>query len=66
MDNGFTVMLCVVCPPGDQEKVPPGVEGVAVSVAVSPVHIDEELTETNATAFTVTAPVPVLEQPFNE
>ena len=56
---GETVMLCVVSPPGDHTKVPPGVEGVAVSVAVCPAHIAVELTVTVGAGFTVTVPFAV-------
>ena len=59
-------MLAVVAPPGDHEYVPPGNDGVAVSVAVCPEHIDAELTETVGKAFTVTVPVDVFEHPFKE
>ena len=44
----------VVSPPGDHEYVPPGIEGVAVSVAFSPAHIVDELTVTDGPAFTIT------------
>ena len=38
-------MLAVVAPPGDHEYVPPGNDGVAVSVADCPEHMVKELTE---------------------
>ena len=52
-------MLCVVSPPGDHIKVPPGVDGVAVSVAVCPAQIEVELTVTVGAGFTVTVPFAV-------
>ena len=57
-------MLCVVAPPGDHEYVPPGTDGVAVSVAVCPEQMADELTVTVGAAFTVTVPVEVFEHPF--
>ena len=59
----MTVIVCVVCPPGDQENVPPPTDGVAVRVILCPEQIVEELTVTVGNGFTVTVPVPVLEQP---
>ena len=59
-------MLCVVAPPGDHEYVPPGNDGVAVSVAFCPVQIVDEFTATVGIAFTVTIPVDVLLHPFKE
>jgi len=60
------MMLCEVCPPGDHEKVPPPIEGVAVSVADCPAQIVGELTETVGAAFTVTVDVAELEHPAEE
>jgi len=57
-------MLCVVAPPGDHKYVPPGAEGVAVSVADCPLQMMTEFTVTVGKAFTVTVPDAVLEQPF--
>ena len=59
-------MLAVVAPPGDHEQVPPGNDGVAVSVAFCPAQIVDEFTATVGNAFTVTVPVDELLQPFNE
>ena len=59
-------MLAVVAPPGDHEYVPPGNDGVAVNVVDCPVHMVDEFTATVGNAFTVTVPVPELEQPLNE
>ena len=59
-------MLCVVAPPGDHKYVPPPTDGVAVSVALCPLHTDKEFTATVGDAFTVTVPLPVLLHPFNE
>ena len=56
-------MLCVVAPPGDQEYVPPPVDGVAVSVALCPAQMLVELTLTVGARLTVTVPVPVDVQP---
>ena len=66
VDAGFTVILCVVAPPGDHEYVPPGNDGVAVSVAFCPAQIANEFTVTVGTVFTVTVPVAVLEHPLKE
>src|SRR5258705_307594 len=63
---GFTDILCVVAPPGDHEYVPPGNDGVAVSVAFCPTQIADEFTLTAGNAFTVTVPAPVLLQPDKE
>ena len=38
-DVGFTVILCVVAPPGDHKYVPPTTLGVAVKVVLSPLQI---------------------------
>ena len=59
-------MLCVVAPPGDHEQVPPGTDGVAVSVAFCPEQIADELTVTLGVAFTVTVPDDVFEHPLKE
>ena len=59
-------MLCVVAPPGDHEYVPPGNDGVAVSVAFCPAQIADEFTATVGNAFTVTVPLDVFEHPLNE
>ena len=56
-------MLCVVCPPGDHEYVPPVVEGVAVSVALWPAQIVGEFTLTVGAVFTFTVPDPEPGQP---
>ena len=56
-------MLWVLCPPGDHAYVPPGAEGVAVSVADCPEQMVVELTLTVGAAFTLTVPLAVLEQP---
>ena len=63
MDTGLTVILCVVCPPGDHEYVPPVADGVAVSVADCPAQIVGELTVTVGAVFTVTVPFPEPGQP---
>ena len=67
VDAGFTVILCVVAPPGDHEYVPPGNDGVAVNVAFCPAQIADELTATVGIGFTVTVPValpvPTVEHP---
>ena len=55
---GLTVILGVVCPPGNHEYVPPVADGVAVSVVLCPVHIVGELTLTVGAVFTFTVPVP--------
>ena len=60
------MILAVVAPPGDHEYVPPGNDGVAVSVAFCPEQIVDEFTATIGNVFTVTVPVDVFEQPFNE
>ena len=59
-------MLCVVAPPSDHEYVPPGNDGVAVSVAFCPAQIADEFTVTVGKAFTVIVPVEVFEHPFKE
>ena len=64
MIAGVTVIVCVVCPPGDQEYVPPPTDGVAVSVVLCPAQIVAELTVRVGNAITNTVPVPILEQPF--
>ena len=56
-------MLCDVCPPGAHEYVPPGADGVAVSVAFCPAQIVGELTLTVGAVFTVTVPDPVAGHP---
>ena len=55
LDAGLTVILGVICPPGDQEYVPPPVEGVAVSVALCPTQIVVELTDTVGAGVTITS-----------
>ena len=62
---GFTVIVAVVAPPGDQEYVPPPMDGVAVNVVEEPLQIVAEFTVTVGTGFTVTVPVPVAEQPVS-
>ena len=64
VDAGFTVMLCVVPPPGDHEYVPPGNDGVAVSVAFCPAQIADEFTLTDGTVFTLTVAVAASQHPF--
>ena len=59
VDAGFTVMLCVVAPPGDHKYVPPGFEGVAFSVALCPAHTVSELTVTVGAGLIVTVPLAV-------
>ena len=59
-------MLCVLWPPGDHVYVPPGAEGVAVSVALCPEQIVVELTETVGAVFTLTVPLAVEEHPDSE
>ena len=66
VNAGFTVIVCVVCPPGDHRQVPPLVDGVAVSVVDCPVQIVCEFTVTVGAVVTVTVPDPVLLQPGNE
>ena len=39
VELGLIETLDDVSPPGDQEKVPPAVEGVAVKIAEVPAHI---------------------------
>ena len=56
---GDTVIVCVVSPPGDQAYVPPGVEGVAVSVADCPAQMEVELMVTVGAGLTVTVPLAV-------
>ena len=56
-------MLCVLCPPGAQAKVPPGAEGVAVSVALCPEQIVAELTVTVGAVFTLTVALAAEEHP---
>jgi hypothetical protein len=63
VEAGDTVILAVVCPPGDQEYVPPPVDGVAVNVADCPEQMVEEFTLTVGAAVTVTVPDPELEHP---
>ena len=60
-------MAAVVAPPGDQEYVPPPVEGVAVNVADAPEQIVDVtgLMVTVGTAFTVTGWLAVPEHPFS-
>ena len=55
----MTVMLCVVAPVGDHEYVPPGDDGVALSVALCPAQTVSELTVTVGAGLTVTVPVAV-------
>jgi len=62
---GLTVIDAVAAPPGAQEYVPPGSEGVAVIVALAPAQIACEVDVTVGTGFTVTVPVAVFEHPFN-
>ena len=52
-------MLCVAAPPGDHKYVPPGEDGVAFSVALSPAQMVSELTVTVGAGLTVTVPVAV-------
>ena len=59
MFEGLTVMLCVLCPPGDHAYVPPGSEGVAVSVAVCPEQTVFEFTVTTGAGLTVTVALAV-------
>jgi hypothetical protein len=59
-------MLCEVCPPGDHEKMPPPMEGLAVNVVDCPVQMVGELTLTIGAAVTVTADVAELEHPPRE
>ena len=63
VDAGLTVMLCVVCPPGDHEYVPPAADGVAVRIALWPAQIVGELTLTVGAVFTFTVPDPDPGQP---
>ena len=63
---GLTVILCVLCPPGDHAYVPPGVEGVAVSVVLCPEQMVWELTLTVGAVLTLTVPLAVEEHPDNE
>ena len=63
VEAGDTVILDVVCPPGDQEYVPPPADGVAVNVVDCPAQIVDEFTDTVGAAVTVTVPDPVLEHP---
>ena len=58
-------MLCVVCPPGDHEYVPPVADGVAVSVVLCPAHIVGEFTATVGAVFTFTVPDPFAGHPPN-
>ena len=53
----------MVAPPGDQRKLPPGIDGVAVSVAVPPGHMVVELTLTVGAGLTDTVPLAVVVQP---
>ena len=48
-------MLGVVKPPGDHENVPPGTDGVAISVAFCPEQIVGELTVTDGPVVIVTS-----------
>ena len=66
MTAGLTVIDEVVCPPGAHEYVPPGADGVAVSVAFCPAQIVDELTLTVGVGLTVTVPVPVPLHPDSE
>ena len=59
VEVGLTVMDCVVAPPGDHEKVPPGEDGVAFSVALCPAQTVSEFTVTVGAGLTVTVPVAV-------
>ena len=59
VELGLTVMLCVVAPPGDHKYVPPGDEGVALSVALCPAQMVSELTVTVGAGLIVTVPLPV-------
>ena len=59
-------MLCVDCPPGDHEYVPPPIDGLAVRVADCPAQIVGELTVTVGAAVTVTVDVAEFEQPPKE
>ena len=59
MDEGLTVILCVLCPPGDHAYIPPGAEGVAVSVADCPEQIVSEFTVTTGAGLTVTVALAV-------
>ena len=59
-------MEAVVAPPGDQEYVPPPIEGVAVKVAEPPAQIGAGLlTLTVGTGLTVISLVAVPVQPDN-
>ena len=55
VEAGFTVILCVVAPPGDHKKLPPPVDGVAVSEADSPWQMATELTVTVGPGLTMTS-----------
>ena len=52
-------MLCVLCPPGDHAKIPPGEDGVAVSIALCPEQTVVEFTATTGAGLTVTVPLTV-------
>ena len=52
---GFTLMLCVLLPLL-QVYVPPGTVGVAVRVAVCPLHIVRLFTVTLGVGLTITVP----------
>ena len=65
VEHGETVMLGVVCAPGDHTYNPPPEEGVAVSVAEPPSQIVASGTKTVGIAVTFTAcTTGVLVQPF--
>ena len=53
------VMLCVLCPPGDQAKIPPGEEGDAVSITDCPEQMVSEFTVTTGAGLTVTVALAV-------
>jgi len=62
---GDTVIEFVVDGLFPQEYVPPPEDGVAISVALSPLQMVALLTDTVGIGFTVTSPEPVALQPFN-
>jgi hypothetical protein len=54
---------CVVCPPGNQSKLPPLIDGVAVNIALPLGQMVSLFTVTVGNGFTVTLATAIDEQP---
>lgn len=64
--EGTIEILAVVIPPGDQEKVPPAADGVAVNIALVPAQTVWEFTVTDVVDEDVIVTEVVAVQPMRD